>query len=65
MRITDIYFLSAMTIILIIITTSVFIGFYLPYYVTNLWWLLLLPVALLKIFFPNSKLTNWFEKERF
>lgn len=63
MRITDILFIG----LLLICITIVFISLITGFNITNwfqFWWVLLLPIVILKIFFPKNKITQWIEKER-
>lgn len=65
MRITDIVFFTVyitafISFMAMLITNNATIPFWL-----NFWWVLLLPIVFVKVFLPNSKITNWLEKERF
>lgn len=63
MRITDILFFGLLLICITIVFISLLIGFDIPNWF-KFWWVLLLPVVILKVFFPKNKITQWIEKER-
>jgi hypothetical protein len=63
MRITDILFFGLMLINITFVILCLVIGFELPSWF-NFWWVLLLPIVILKMFFPKNKITQWFVKER-
>lgn len=55
---SDVYFFSVILIGMSLVVVSVFnyqIWF-------DFWWLLLLPVAIIKLYFYDSKLWKWFDK---
>jgi hypothetical protein len=63
MRITDILFFGLLLINITFVMLSFIIGFQLPSWF-NFWWVLLLPIVILKMFFPKNKITQWFVNER-
>ena len=63
MRITDILFLGLLLICMTIVLMSLLFGFNIPYWF-NFWWVLLLPIVILKVFLPKNKITRWIERER-
>jgi len=63
MRITDILFFGLLFICYTIVCISLITGFDIPNWF-QFWWVLLLPIVILKIFFPKHKTTQWIEKER-
>lgn len=64
MRYTDIYFFGTILIVLIIITVSLIGGFDISVWVGRAWWIILLPVVVLKVFFKSSGAVKWLEKDR-
>lgn len=63
MRITDILFFGLLFICMTIVFISLITGFNIPNWF-QFWWVLLLPIVILKVFFPKNKITQWIEKER-
>jgi len=67
-RITDIIFFTVLIGMIIVVFTYITLnitrGIDIPTFVTHYWIFLLMPVVIAKIFFPNSKFTNWLEKDR-
>jgi hypothetical protein len=63
MRITDILFFGLLFICITTVFVSLLSGFNIPSWF-QFWWVLLLPVVILKVFLPKNKITQWFEKER-
>lgn len=64
MRITDVYFLSTIILAIVAIFGSLIFSGHVCQWLT-FWWVILLPVFLIRFFFPSSKITAWLEKERF
>ena len=63
MRITDVIFFGLLTIMMLVVLVVVAFGIDLPQWV-SFWWVLLIPVVLVKMIFPKSKVTLWLEKVR-
>jgi hypothetical protein len=63
MRITDIIFFGLLTIMMLVVLVVVAFGIDFPQWVA-FWWVLLIPVVLVKMLFPKSKVTLWLEKVR-
>jgi len=63
MRITDIIFFGLLTIMMLAVIATVSFGIDFPQWVA-FWWVLLIPVVLVKMIFPRSKVTLWLEKVR-
>jgi hypothetical protein len=62
MRNSDVLFFSTLMGCLITVYLSVFTGLVLPDYFT-FWWTILVPITLIKVFFPKNKITQWLDKE--
>ena len=63
MRITDVIFFGLLTIMMLVVLVVVAFGIDFPQWVA-FWWVLLIPVVLVKMIFPRSKVTLWLEKVR-
>ena len=63
MRITDIIFFGLLSTMMLAVIATIAFGVNLPQW-TAFWWVLLLPVVLVKIILPRSKVTEWLERER-
>lgn len=61
MRRTDIFFFSVMALAIVMVIGIVFFNFYQPWF--NYWWIVLLPVAIAKMFFRKSKFVKWLETD--
>ena len=64
MKISDLWLLITLIITVVIIIFSIIIGWKLPNYFA-FWWVVLLPIVFTKMFYPKSKMHNWFDKEIF
>lgn len=62
-RITDIIFFIVIFVVMGILILSATFGFKLPIWF-QFWWVVMLPLVIIKIGFPKSKLAKWFEKKR-
>jgi hypothetical protein len=62
MRITDVIFFSLLTIMMLVVLVVVAFGVDLPKWIA-FWWVLLIPVVLVKMIFPRSRITRWLERE--
>jgi len=63
MRITDIIFFGLLSTMMLAVIATIAFGVNLPQW-TAFWWVLLIPVVLVKIILPRSKVTEWLERER-
>jgi hypothetical protein len=63
MRITDVIFFGLLSIMMLVVLVVVAFGIDFPQWVA-FWWVLLIPVVLVKMIFPRSKVTRWLEKTR-
>jgi hypothetical protein len=63
MRITDVIFFGLLTIMMLVVLVVVSFGIDLPQWLA-FWWVLLIPVVLVKMILPRSKVTRWLEKTR-
>ena len=63
MRITDIIFFGLLSTMMLAVIATIAFGVNLPQW-TAFWWVLLIPVVLVKMIFPRSKVTLWLEKVR-
>ena len=63
MRITDAIFFGLLGIMLLAVIATISFGVDLPQWIA-FWWVLLIPVVLVKMIFPRSRITRWLERER-
>ena len=63
MRITDVIFFSLLGTMLLAVIVTISFGVDLPQWIA-FWWVLLIPVVLVKMVFPRSRITRWLERER-
>ncbi|MCK9574805.1 MAG: hypothetical protein WC979_02875 [Candidatus Pacearchaeota archaeon] len=63
MRIADYIFFGTIGIAVVAILVSLFAIGHIPIWLT-FWWAPLVPVSLIRVFFPKSKITRALEKER-
>jgi hypothetical protein len=61
MRNSDIIFFSTMGLASIMGLTCAFLDVYQDW-MSYWWWVVLIPIAFCKVFFPKSKFVNWLEK---
>lgn len=61
-RRSDIVFFGTITIVFTIVMVIAFFGLPFPKWLT-FWWIILLPLAISKMLFPKSKLSNWMNTE--
>jgi len=60
MRHSDIIFFSTIILSMLIALPASFLGYYQDW--MTYWWVILVPIAFSKAFFPSSKFSNWLEK---
>jgi hypothetical protein len=64
-RITDLIFFGWMFVGLLLVLIDIsFILITIPDFIFRYWICLLIPIVIVKMFFPKSKFTTWMEKER-
>lgn len=63
MRYTDIYFFVSIILAIVFIIFLLITGIEMTY-IAQMWWIILLPGFILKVFFKNNKVTKWLERDR-
>jgi len=63
MRKIDIIFFVIVYTVLVILIFDLISNVNIPIDFYRFWWFILLPIALIKIFLPNSKLNKWLDSE--
>lgn len=61
MRNSDLIFFGTLILAMLIAIPAAFLDQY-QTWMTYWWWVVLVPIALVKVFFPKSKFVNWLEK---
>lgn len=59
MKISSIIFFSVVLIISVSLPISIYFGLELLFNIIKFWWAILLPIAIVKIFYKQSKLAQW------
>jgi len=62
MKISDIIFVGTLCIVMLILFILIIFNIKIPY-LLNFWWVILFPVVVIKIFFKDTKIDNWLNKE--